>query len=227
VVLCAGCGLEDYEKQMAVEQKWAEKFDQITGKEKEFLDSPLDMPPKITRVRKDAKGKEETYKVYPIPELFLRPPAGISAKPGNPLGGLTPPLYPYLGDREGYRLLVTGTKDSKLRQSEFQEQVCKNVGLSNPKFQRVQMESLGETPREFSRTVQVIGKTSYVIYFAQDGNTQLAFVFMVPKDRATDTNKAIEASLGTLETGDRASDVGRAFNSSDKSEYYRLRISAK
>ena len=230
VVLCAGCGLEDYEKQMAVEQKWAEKFDRITGQEKELLDSPLDMPPKITKYRKNAKGQEEKYNVYPFPQIFLRPPAGIASKPGNPFEAQMLALYPYKGEKEVQRLLVTGTTDKKMGKDEFQERVCKSVGINYRNPPTVPIETLGPPRQEFSLIDGAKGDTTWVlIYFTQDEdnrNNQLALVFEVLAKRKKEIAKEIEVSLGTFESGDRASDVSRAFDN-NKSEYYRLRITAK
>jgi hypothetical protein len=228
LLLCTGCGLEDYEKQMAAEQKWVEKFDRIVGAENQLLGDPLDMPPKIPGPdKKDEKGKTVTTKVNPLPDFFLRPPAGISSKAGNPLGTISATLYPYSGERVSLRLSLAGTSDKKKRTADFQGEVCLNAGITYQK-KTVKKETLGPEAREFDWTSQDIGAKHYAVYFLAQNNDQLAVIFEMPKDRAKEMDKVIEVCLGTLELGYHSYEISSAYDqTNNRGKYFRLRMEGK
>jgi hypothetical protein len=219
---------------MAAEQKWVDKFDRIVGAENQLLGEPLEMPPPISVAKKDEngktvvdeKGKTVIIKVNPLPDFFIRPPAGISPKAGT-ASGTVPALYPYSEGKASLRLQVSGTSDKDKKNQDFRTDVCRCAGITNMKFDEVKKETLASEPRKFHWTSEDIGAKHYAVYFVAQGDDQLAVVFEMPKGKAQDMDKVIDLCLGTLEVGPRAKQMGTTYKQKNlRGNYYRLRMQA-
>jgi hypothetical protein len=212
----AGCGLSEYEEKMVSEQKRIDYLDN----ENYYLGEPIQLPPPAA----PPAGQEPK----PTVDVFFRVPSGISkTADAKPLGDL---LHRYL------KVQVQRTygraarpADASLPENPFEEvQVAvagdrehddfvKTVLAPYERYEKSNMtlvtkEAFGRHPLKFQTLTCTYtdAKTqagwAYLIYFYQQQNWHMAFVFVLPKDRATskDVLKVVDLSLQSLGLGAEA-----------------------
>jgi hypothetical protein len=191
-LLICGCGLADYEKQMANSQARVERIEE----ERKFLDEPIFVPRKF---EKEAS--------YPLVNLFFRPPKGINpAAPANekePHGGILywyPPRKPgSAGGVTRVELAIGGA------QKEFGAEVLKYFTTSPPAARQRQVRPPGRAQVNFETFEFEEATNFYSVNLWRQVNQQgaivkqLAIVYQVDRTRRnTVTNQAIEMSLQSL-----------------------------
>jgi hypothetical protein len=198
----SGCGLFDYEQQMLVAQERADSFDE----ENKYLESPVTLPQK----------KDE-----PAPNVFFRPPRGISSSPDP--NGPPAPLIRYLRDatlagRAADKAVISSVylAVAPADQKDFASQVTgKLPELVDARTSRIKKEPLGREPLSFDAYESFTN--GLFLYFCQRGDLQIAVGFQLEKGRSLDkdspASKAIDNSLKSLGAGVEASRLKKAFSS--------------
>src|SRR6266702_4056486 len=110
-----GCGLADYEAKMAEEQARVRRIEE----ENKNLEDPLDIP----------APKKENEKDPRPPDLFIRPPKGISHTANKDLYGGVLFAYPQIGNSDGVQDVYVGFSKGK---KDFVNDLLKMLPSSKP-----------------------------------------------------------------------------------------------
>jgi hypothetical protein len=224
LALAVGCGLNDYEKRMAAEQKRLERFDRIKADEDKYLGDPVDVPHR-TVIKTNNKGEEVKVQVRDIPlDFFLLPPKDIGPRPSRHGG----PVFTYSG-RAPIRIFVAAMEPGT-RPEEFKDRVCENVGIPPRQAKQETRHALGGQRLEFDLVDHADRSFRYLVYILRRDRDRFAVVYKVEREKADDgaVRQAITASVRSLEVGDRASLLRNALQRADrKASYYRLRLQAR
>ncbi len=195
----SGCGLSQYQAKYEKQQERMNYFDQ----ENLFLGAPLKLP--------DLKESNSPY-----PNVFLRPPLGISTTPEEKPEGI---LYRYpkissklspepnqkVSEIESVSLAVETGNDW----NDFKKRALspfKDVDAQN--LRRVKLEVPGRPPRDFYTVSFTHGSDpswSYQFYFFKDDVYRVAIGF-----RATEKTLASENAKQAMEFSVKTLAVGRA-----------------
>jgi hypothetical protein len=192
----AGCGVNDYEAQMAVEQQQVQRFDEET----KYLAGPLEVP------KLKSGGKE-----VDIPDVFFRPPRGVDTEAESTPG--PPPYARYLGRG-------TGTSGERLGVSEVyfalglekEKDFATTAVRAFPQLSGVTAASrlvrpAGREPIQFS--LYENSGSGFSLYLCQRGGLRLAIGFQT--DKSTTAIKAVDLSLESLEVGPPAGKLRKAY----------------
>ena len=209
----AGCGLSDYEKQMASEVERLKAFDDDAEFLNGFIETPL-----VERLVEDKTGLKKEKALVPAFEgvnLFLRVPNGVNTKPDekdNPIAG-TFNTFRYSSKNNGsfreIRVSAAITENSK----DFNKDLAQQNWNENFASQKTERKPYGREPLSF-RTYEVPapeGATLFVNIYVPDAvrkkqsDVRLAITFLVPKGKALpSTKKQMEACLGSVGLGTEA-----------------------
>jgi hypothetical protein len=205
-VFLSGCGLSEYEANMASEQARVHRIDE----ENKYLDDPVEWPAKKESDKKET-GKKDPDKNYV--DVFFRPPRGISRKPNTRQHG-TLYVFPRSGDNSGNILEIEiGTA---VDQEGFANDVVKlfvpaeklkekEKDLMKPPLERQvpgRKEPLSFATATFEDTT---------IYIYKKGNMQVAVVYRLDKTKNSETTTKVQMSLESLAIGADAAQENRKF----------------
>ncbi len=185
-VLCAGCGLNDYESKIVEEQQRVERFD----KENKELGAPIDLP------ERKEKEKDKEKESWPV-EIFLRLPKGLSPKPQE---NLYNGAFHYQRDGKGDFASAYVLMTPKAGQAE--EEALRAFGApQNGSAGSLEVMPFKGPPVQLRSHVFDIGTWRYHLYV--DPTKQVAIVYLT---ETTSTAKgaiteAIKTSLQTLALG--------------------------
>jgi hypothetical protein len=195
--LCAGgCGLSEYEGQMATEAQRVQRFDE----EMKYLGAPLD-PPKI---------KSGNKEVDP-PALFLRPPKGIVTEPDTNLG--PPPYARYIARSGAKSTERAGVTDMYLAlapegQKEFATAAVQALAqVSGVKARTITKQPPDTDPLTFSAYEN--SGAGFFLYICQSSGYQLAIGYQT--DKTASATKAVDLSVESLVVEGRAAKLRKAY----------------
>jgi hypothetical protein len=186
VLFAGGCGVADYESRMVDAQKRLEHFEEASR----LLDSPLVPPLTVTK---------EGSKV-PIANMFLRPPKGIADKPADePRMRI---LYSYRRRTAGPVLWVELAFGN---QKEFAGEVLSCFGATGKTSQqRTVRDPVRNATNTFTTTEIEDEQFFYSINIHQDGKSQIAVIYHVPRGQRGAAARAVELSLASFAVGREA-----------------------
>jgi hypothetical protein len=193
-----GCGLTDYEAQMAVEQQQVQRFDEET----KYLGAPLEVP------KLKSNGKE-----VDTPEVFFRPPRGILAEADSNPG---PPPYTHYPARVTAKNPTSiGVSDVYLALgAEGQKDFGSAAVQSLSQLAGVKSRPITKQPQPADRDPLVFNlyenASGFALYVCQRNGLQLAIGFQ--SDKSNNAAKAIDLSLESLEVGPRAIKLRRLYD---------------
>jgi hypothetical protein len=204
--LLAGCGLDEYEKQMEYQQQ---RLDYLEEENKLLEPQSMKVPP----------IKDGSKIVIPETDFFFRPPKGISTVAGErPVSNLLYAFEPTASSQKSFIIKIMAAMakpDLKSTKDPFKAEVLAVLGITGkptPKNVRtptgrkqVDLEVFEEkTPREVTRA-----------YFNRtDPLCEAVVVVRMTPAGATnpDTVQALERALGTFMTGTAAFNQHRVYN---------------
>jgi hypothetical protein len=211
VLLTAGCGLSEYEKNMVEQQDRIVYLDE----EARYLGDPIVYPDPPRPVGKPDPKKEVGVGSR---DVFFRPPKGILNKSDpKPPPGTTLMRYPR-GQRgstpftEVLVLVVRGKKDE-----DFRKEVLQGLGSIKAPQRKVVVHEAAHREQTFQggRVEEAPGQPASFVYFAKQGDYQAAVVFRIPSTEAASVQssnaRVVELSLASLVIGRAASEQLRAF----------------
>jgi hypothetical protein len=195
-LLCvSGCGLSNYEKQMAEEQDRLQKEEA-----NKYLGEPVQLP---------QRGEGDTAPVGP--PIYLKPPKGVS--PIFERRALGPNLlaYPGLGDFQGvYLAVATGRK-----RDDFRRSVVEPFGIPpRAGYQEIVVQPVGREAMRmdamYHEASTMGGRIGYFVYFYEEGSHQVAIIYQVEaaNSEKKEVVNAIDHSLRTLAVGARKNRQG-------------------
>jgi hypothetical protein len=200
VLLPAGCGLSDYEGQMAGEAALVRQWEEET----KVLGDPLRMP---EFPKKEGEKQATTWSV------FLRPPLGVNEtpvpQPNSKLTQMQGPLAKYTakGNAFGmqYVYLGVGTDPKEFPAAVYNQFGAAAGGESAVPIPRspVLLSGTGqELKPEITLKRKVFDSQShYSFNFYERGKVQVAVVYQVDKASTAKAEPVIRASLATLGEG--------------------------
>jgi hypothetical protein len=219
LMLSGGCGLADYEAQMASAQKYADRLDD----EASYLADPIELPM--------PKESADTTSPQPVQDLFLRPPHGIASKPEAGTRGDVLHRYGRAARQRSGPWSGSGSDDITVLEmdvgvhfgkdgEEFWKKVQQALGIQSATFTKVVKEPPGRPKLEF-QTTTVTDKstppTSYFLYLIQGANIHIAIVYLVSQDKLANPetrkmiDKMIDLSLQSLAIGAEATRLRQRF----------------
>jgi hypothetical protein len=199
--LCAGCGLQDYEKKMG----------DVQGQEKYKSEENTYLEP--TQLRWLDKKKPEDPDYFHPDNLFFRPPQGIVTTADEKyVGSLN--RYPGRGESSSFKELFVGMAKTDNREK-FKDEVFKELGVTGtPKMTKTSAIRYHGTsfehavPYELYESDGSRGPTR--IFISQDDPMfQVAIAFRVPPSKTGESKwssveNSISYSLASLQTGSAA-----------------------
>jgi hypothetical protein len=197
-----GCGLSDYEANMASEQARVHRLDE----ENKYLDDPVEWPARKEGDKKDT-GKKDVDKNYV--EVFFRPPRGISRKPNAKQHGT---LYVFPRSDNGSLLeieigtaVTTGDFGNDVRR------LFVPAGKEAPWNDTEKSVPGRIEPLAFRTTTFDEAGATYSINIYKKGNMQVAVVYHLDKGKSSDTTTKMELSLESLAIDAEAAQERRRF----------------
>jgi hypothetical protein len=209
-LVAGGCGLADYEEQMAEAQERVERFD----KENKVLGDPLAPPTKV-KEEKVGDGQPRTVLVT-VANIFLRAPKGIQVKAEDePYRGLLyhyPAAGPAGPDAVGFTDLYVAAAGDDLQK--FQEDVLRAFPTDGkPRKYKRSIAAPGRAdPLEFDVTEFDSGDHTYVVHFYPTGRPTLALVYRLARGRRQSADPVLELSLATFAAGPEADRLRQSYN---------------
>lgn len=202
-LLAGGCGLADYEEQVAEARTRVANFD----KENKELGEPLAIPLR-TREEKDESGKARKVQ-SPVGNFFLRPPKAVRTQAdAEPVNGL---LYRFPAGTNGFKALYLAAADDP---KEFPGAVLRAFPHDDQPAAKRWSVKLPEPspPLDFDVTQFGNGDDAYTALFYPPGRPTLALVFCTERSRRQALEPLMELSLSTFATGTEADRLKRAYN---------------
>jgi hypothetical protein len=207
---------------MEREQKGLERFDKLREDVEKYLGAPLEVPHKTEAV-KNKKGEKVTKEVRDIPlDFFLLPPKEVDPR----VSLKRRPLFGYAG--KGPVRVYVAAMDRGAVPEEFQGLVCRTLGLSPQREAKRETKSaLGGKALEFDKIEarSANGASRFLVYILRRDPDRFAVVYQMANDKVKEeaVKQTLEASLRSLEIGDRAALLRNAYNRQDrKASFYRL-----
>jgi hypothetical protein len=196
--LCAGgCGLSDYEAQMAIEQQQVQRFDE----EEKYLGAPLQMP-------KLMSGTKEVD----TPDIFFRPPKGIAPEPDSNPG--PPPYSRYLARTTGRNSERVGIVELYLALgSESQKDFVTVAVQAFPQLSGATARELAKQRPEGESVLFNLyenRETDFSLYIYQGNGIRLAIGYQSDRT-AKDSTRAIDLSIGSLVVGPYAAKLRKRY----------------
>jgi hypothetical protein len=179
LLVLPACGTSVYEERMRETQKRYDLF----LEEQKYLDAPVQMPKRKVQSETDKEPREED-----VANVFFRPPKGIKAVP-EAGSGL---LWRYLSqpNNDFTRVEMAFAEGNK----DFAREVLNALAsakLSGP-------QSHASLPFYAYEGSDAQNGYSVNILNLENARTQVAIVYVFPKERSRNLGKAIDASLGSL-----------------------------
>jgi hypothetical protein len=181
-----GCGLSEYEKKMLDSQNRLERWEE----EKRLLGDPIAMPTVA-----DKEGTE-----FPIANVFLRLPKGLSTQPDKPRQKLLYPYNPAGNAGQVIRVEFAAAGEKADEQANFVRDVMRCFSASGGKTTNTQQRFSGdgrEIPLVFDKIEFFDNQYDYLVYI-NTGSTKVAVVYVIAKDKKGAISKTLELSLKTF-----------------------------
>lgn len=202
----AGCGLGDYEENLAREQGRLARLEEEQSRLTHELSLPKEKDDDIPY-----DPSKPVARPFPTP-FFYRPPIGIASEQGTVVVPRLVYAYPVVKNApfqtNTLQRLEVAASDS-MSQSEFAADICPRFGLLQPanNFTPITVQCPERGERTFQRvTFATVGGGANYLYLYDDPNThiQVALCYESAKPLGQDVVDRIEYSLRTLAVGNEA-----------------------
>jgi hypothetical protein len=207
----SGCGLSEYEANMASEQARVHRLEE----ENKYLDDPIEWPAKKDSDKKET-GRKETSKKdseKPYVDVFFRPPRGIKRTPNQQQHG---PLYVFPRSSDNTGAIQEIWIGAAVNQADFARDVTKlfvpaGGSVTKPTHSDKQPPGRKEPLSLDTSTYEDAGST-YSINIYKKGNIDVAVVYHIDKTKSSETTAKVEMSLESLAIDADAAQQRRLFN---------------